>query len=377
MSGRYSERARAYLDAHAIDPEVAADAGGRELGDAVVFPYSAADGSRFERRRSLNGAAAKVRQPAGTPLTAWWPRRRPEGASMALVNEGESDALAALSALRRSPVPDLEGLPVVAIPGTGYPPARLAGELASVGCRQAWLALDADDAGRNYTERAIRELRDRGITPVPVVLPDGTDLADCLAAAEDPGDWLANALFDARAARDGDLRVTHPDIGGDPASAAGPHGGGNEMGLRIVALEDFVDVEEAGARALLGRDGEALIPEGGDVMLYGDGGAGKTTLAVASPSISVLATTGSGYVSSDRCACCSSRTKGRARSSARSSHASGRPGRARRWVAASGCSTSRGRRSPSATSSTARSSPRRFGTRSSMSWCSAPSPAWA
>lgn len=50
--------------------------------------------------------------------------------------------------------------------------------------------------------------------------------------------------------------------------------------LWAVTLDDFVAVEEAGATALLGDADSALIPENGDVMIYGDGGAGKTTLAV-------------------------------------------------------------------------------------------------
>lgn len=50
--------------------------------------------------------------------------------------------------------------------------------------------------------------------------------------------------------------------------------------LRVVALEDFVAVDEPGGDALVGRGDEALIPEGGDVMVYGAGGAGKTTLVV-------------------------------------------------------------------------------------------------
>jgi hypothetical protein len=50
--------------------------------------------------------------------------------------------------------------------------------------------------------------------------------------------------------------------------------------LTIVPLSAFVEVEEAGANALVGTPDAALIPEGGDVMLYGDGGAGKTTLAI-------------------------------------------------------------------------------------------------
>jgi hypothetical protein len=50
--------------------------------------------------------------------------------------------------------------------------------------------------------------------------------------------------------------------------------------LTVDSLEDFVAVDEPGADALLGDADGALIPEDGDVMMYGDGGAGKTTLAV-------------------------------------------------------------------------------------------------
>lgn len=51
--------------------------------------------------------------------------------------------------------------------------------------------------------------------------------------------------------------------------------------ITVVTVAAFVDVHEDGAAALVGADGEsALIPEGGDVMFYGDGGAGKTTLAI-------------------------------------------------------------------------------------------------
>jgi hypothetical protein len=50
--------------------------------------------------------------------------------------------------------------------------------------------------------------------------------------------------------------------------------------LEFVTLDDFVAVEEPGASALVGDEDGAVIPEDGDVMFYGDGGAGKTTLAV-------------------------------------------------------------------------------------------------
>jgi AAA domain len=50
--------------------------------------------------------------------------------------------------------------------------------------------------------------------------------------------------------------------------------------VRIVPLPEFTAVEEPGVEALLGTLDQNLIPVGGDVMLYGDGGAGKTTLAI-------------------------------------------------------------------------------------------------
>jgi hypothetical protein len=50
-------------------------------------------------------------------------------------------------------------------------------------------------------------------------------------------------------------------------------------GVKVVPLEDFVDVEEPGAEAFLGEAGNAVIP-GGSTMFYGPAGAGKTTLTI-------------------------------------------------------------------------------------------------
>jgi hypothetical protein len=50
--------------------------------------------------------------------------------------------------------------------------------------------------------------------------------------------------------------------------------------VEIVSVDAFADVDEAGADPLVGVPGDLLIAEGGDVMVYGDGGAGKTTLVV-------------------------------------------------------------------------------------------------
>jgi hypothetical protein len=50
--------------------------------------------------------------------------------------------------------------------------------------------------------------------------------------------------------------------------------------LHAVSIEEFAAVAEDGAAPLLGEAAQVLIPENSDVMIYGDGGAGKTTLAI-------------------------------------------------------------------------------------------------
>jgi hypothetical protein len=54
-----------------------------------------------------------------------------------------------------------------------------------------------------------------------------------------------------------------------------------DSALRIVSVSVFAAVDEPGAAAIVAdhQDG-ALIPQSGSVMVYGDGGAGKTTLAI-------------------------------------------------------------------------------------------------
>jgi AAA domain len=50
--------------------------------------------------------------------------------------------------------------------------------------------------------------------------------------------------------------------------------------VKIVTADDFANTDEAGAAAILGTSEGVLIPEGGDAMIYGDGGVGKTTLMI-------------------------------------------------------------------------------------------------
>ncbi len=48
----------------------------------------------------------------------------------------------------------------------------------------------------------------------------------------------------------------------------------------VVSLSQFAATPEDGADPLLGDRDQILIPANGDVMVYGDGGAGKTTLCL-------------------------------------------------------------------------------------------------
>ena len=48
----------------------------------------------------------------------------------------------------------------------------------------------------------------------------------------------------------------------------------------IEPIEEFSAVDEPGANAVLGTADQAMIAEGSDAMIYGDGGAGKTTLII-------------------------------------------------------------------------------------------------
>ena len=49
---------------------------------------------------------------------------------------------------------------------------------------------------------------------------------------------------------------------------------------RFISMNEFAKTKEAGVGSLLGDGLNSLIPENGDVMSYGDGGAGKTTLGI-------------------------------------------------------------------------------------------------
>lgn len=253
----WSDAALAYMVAHAIEPAVAAGLGVREEGGALVYPC---DG--YERRRPLSGD--RTLQPRGVAFAPWWPTGRPDSAGTVLVCEGESDALAALSALPQTPLAELHELAVVAVPGAGFPADRLVDELAQTETECAYLAFDADDAGRRGCEKVADALRELGVRPVAVELADGSDLADNLARVAEPGEWLASLLADATAAAEDE--PTGEKLGTDEPSAEPERGG--------VSLTWAADVSAQRPRWVW----QDRLPEGAVSLLVGRGGLGKSQL---------------------------------------------------------------------------------------------------
>jgi hypothetical protein len=71
-----------------------------------------------------------------------------------------------------------------------------------------------------------------------------------------------------------------PDVVGTRGETQSFSPGVVGVDLHFVSADAFASQDEPGAAALVGDDNNVLVPEGGDVMFYGDGGAGKTTLMV-------------------------------------------------------------------------------------------------
>lgn len=109
----------------------------------------------------------------------------------------------------------------------------------------------------------------------PLLRPfEGEEPAAALDDFNDmPGNGPRAALDDFG---DDPLRYGLDDFGDVPA----PLPAEERPQLDIVTLDDFVAIEEPGAEALVGDPDDALFPANGDAMVYGDGGAGKTTLMI-------------------------------------------------------------------------------------------------
>lgn len=180
-----------YMEARAIDPQIAA-----ELGVKGEPPNNRARELHFPNGRRRVLKTGRVLQPKGKQLEAWWipPPEEPSWEAV-LVCEGESDALAVRSYLPYVVESSgLRHLPILCIPGTGFPVERLRNELVGR-VREALIATDADEAGEAYYARAHDELVDVGIRPVRV------------EAEPDLAEWLANMPEAHRPFRLADLLV--------------------------------------------------------------------------------------------------------------------------------------------------------------------------
>lgn len=121
--------------------------------------------------------------------------------------------------------------------------------------------------------------------------------ADGLTPGERHALAIAESLPRVAGVASSDVELLWPRAGKDAADhfAAGhglddfdpytPPGGEADdtpaaRGLRVVSFADFVDADEAAAPPLLGDDEKKLLPAGASVVLYGEGGSGKTTLAI-------------------------------------------------------------------------------------------------
>jgi hypothetical protein len=192
--------AREYLLTHGIDLEVAESCGVRSDGLNLYFPYETSEGRKYERTRSMVDGIC--RQPAGLQLDLFWPLGRSMGASV-LLCEGEADTLAAASILDSTEHPFLQSICPVGLPGASAPTRRMARALFEAKALPVYICLDPDDAGRKATKRMVLELERLHRKAVPIDLPDGKDLADCIVEQGDAAeDWLANLIHDFEASAD-------------------------------------------------------------------------------------------------------------------------------------------------------------------------------
>jgi 5S rRNA maturation endonuclease (ribonuclease M5) len=118
------------------------------------------------------------------------------------------------------------------------------------GTAQVVVVADADDPGIAHATQVAQSL-ERARIPHRIVMPAaGKDTVDHLAA----GHTLEQLV----------TRI--------PPAA--------ETAVRIVPLDEFVSVTEDVAEPLIGTPEDSLLPSDGLLLMYGDGGAGKTTLSI-------------------------------------------------------------------------------------------------
>lgn len=167
------------------------------------------------------------------------------------------------------------GLVAVAVPGAGNWRAEWAGRFSGRRSRVV-VAFDCDEPGRTNAERAVADLVavgvDARLLDIEPTSDDGTDLTDWLAAATtaELRGQAARLLLDIAA------RLPVPEFVPAPEATATEK---SQERLQFARADEFVAVEEPASEPLA-SDGEggAVIPAAGFVLVYGDGGAGKTTL---------------------------------------------------------------------------------------------------
>jgi hypothetical protein len=86
---------------------------------------------------------------------------------------------------------------------------------------------------------------------------------------------LGAGILEPRTAPEEARRHLHAVPDGAKAPIASPAGP-----LRIVPLEEFTSVTEDSAAPLIGEIDDSLLTASGTLLMYGDGGAGKTTLSI-------------------------------------------------------------------------------------------------
>lgn len=184
----WSAEALAFFKARAIDPAVAHEAGVRQNGSGLIYPHG--------RTRAYSGHSM---QPNGVKPRGWWVRPQTNGSHAVLICEGETDGLAAASALASSPeAPGFRDLPVLAIPGIqAIPPDSIARRLADLGISEAYIAYDADERSRPVAQRLADALARVRVKPLRAE-PPTSDIADWLCSVEAPGEALASHLADAQ-----------------------------------------------------------------------------------------------------------------------------------------------------------------------------------
>jgi hypothetical protein len=133
------------------------------------------------------------------------------------------------------------------------------------------IVADRDEEGLAHARQVEAAIAGLAASVTVVTPAEGKDAADHLAAGRALDELVELPL------------TSHPNGDGrqgEVSALVPPSIGQSVFALKIVTLDDFVAIEEPGARALVGTPDAVLIPEGGDVMFYGDGGAGKSTLGI-------------------------------------------------------------------------------------------------